>query len=87
LTIVETMADEKSNNLEAGYLLGYYKIISLLGAGGMGEVYQAQDSRLRRRVALKVLPECHLVQAFLTILYCSTQYRCRCGLRGVKSVP
>lgn len=40
----------------AGKRLGRYEIRSLLGVGGMGEVYLAQDSQLRRPVALKVLP-------------------------------
>jgi eukaryotic-like serine/threonine-protein kinase len=40
----------------AGTRLGRYEVCSLLGAGGMGEVYLAQDTRLRRPVALKLLP-------------------------------
>ncbi len=43
-------------NLASGTRLGPYEIVSLLGAGGMGEVYLARDSRLDRRVAIKVLP-------------------------------
>lgn len=42
--------------LNAGSKLGPYEIISAIGAGGMGEVYRAKDSRLNRIVAIKVLP-------------------------------
>jgi len=42
--------------LQAGTRLGVYEVLSLIGAGGMGEVYRARDTRLGREVAIKVLP-------------------------------
>ena len=43
--------------LTIGAKLGPYEVISAIGAGGMGEVYKARDTRLSRTVAIKVLPE------------------------------
>jgi serine/threonine protein kinase/Tfp pilus assembly protein PilF len=51
------MIDEQANNLAVDSSLGHYRIIRQIGAGGMGEVYLAEDARLNRKVALKVLPE------------------------------
>ena len=42
--------------LLSGTKLGPYEILSLIGAGGMGEVYRARDTRLQRDVAIKILP-------------------------------
>jgi serine/threonine protein kinase len=42
--------------LQAGARLGQYEVLSLIGKGGMGEVYRARDTRLGREVAIKVLP-------------------------------
>ena len=42
--------------LAAGTRLGAYEVLALIGAGGMGEIYKARDTRLERTVAIKVLP-------------------------------
>ena len=43
--------------LAAGTRLGAYEVLALIGAGGMGEVYRARDTKLGRDVAIKILPD------------------------------
>src|SRR5215813_5084680 len=52
--ILDTLASRVA--LPPGTRLGEYEVQSLLGVGGMGEVYRARDTKLRRDVAIKVLP-------------------------------
>jgi TolB-like protein/Tfp pilus assembly protein PilF len=51
----QMIADPSPGNIVPGTQLAHYQIISMIGAGGMGEVYLAEDMRLRRKVALKML--------------------------------
>src|SRR5262245_10495534 len=57
ITLTRNADPSRHMSLTAGSRLGSYEIAALIGEGGMGRVYRATDTNLKRTVAIKVLPE------------------------------
>ena len=57
LEVASVIIKAETKNLEAGKCFGHYEIVRQIGAGGMGEVYLAEDKKLDRKVAIKILNE------------------------------
>ena len=61
MVLCEVTDNARAMPLPTGTRIGQYEVTGALGAGGMGEVYRARDTRLGRDVAIKILPE-HLTR-------------------------
>jgi serine/threonine protein kinase len=77
--------------IAAGTKLGSYEITGAIGAGGMGEVYQAHDTKLGRDVAIKILPEAfahdELTRTTEDLVVCDPNESGRPSLRRPQFVP